>query len=200
VLRISVAVALVVAVAFPGAAFPCGNAVYLEKDDAVKQLKQAEIALEAGDFDKALRLTSWQYEYPDAALARRARMVQQVGALRGGKPQASPMLARTANAEGAKRIAAIVEALEQIRTEAGEKSSDAPLFTARLAEGYLAAGKREEAKGLIEDLAKRDLIPDAHGYLTLAAVRDGKQRDEALGRCKTVAKKKTICVLPSPNA
>jgi predicted Zn-dependent protease len=61
----------------------------------------------------------------------------------------------------------------------------------------LAKINAAEAKTMLEDLARKDLLTTPYAYATLAALRasagDAKGRDEALAKCATMAATKSIC-------
>jgi hypothetical protein len=61
--------------------------------------------------------------------------------------------------------------------------------------------QRAEARGILEDLAKRDLIASPEGYAALASLRsqsgDADGQKLALKRCEAMAKSQDACVLRS---
>jgi predicted Zn-dependent protease len=82
-----------------------------------------------------------------------------------------------------------------------------PWLKTRLAEA-LSRTRRgsREARSLLEQLAKADLIVDAEGYATLARLRkqagDGEGATAALARCTSMTKKAEVCSdepLPPPK-
>ncbi|MSP25301.1 MAG: hypothetical protein EXR75_09090 [Myxococcales bacterium] len=99
--------------------------------------------------------------------------------------------ARTANIEWA------VVAFTALR----EKSKDDAMLASGLGEAMaLLPDKKDGAKELLEDLAKRDVLTTAEGYRALAVLRaranDEAGRAEALARCKNMAKDGSICIAP----
>ncbi|MFT3766473.1 MAG: hypothetical protein QM820_13310 [Minicystis sp.] len=68
----------------------------------------------------------------------------------------------------------------------------------------LAKTQPADARKILEDLAKRDVVTTPYAYAALARLRaaagDTKGRDEALAKCKPMAKVASICTLePAPN-
>lgn len=75
-----------------------------------------------------------------------------------------------------------------LKTELGEAMSRVP-------------ARRAEARAILEDLAKRDLIASPEGYAALAALRsesgDSDGQKLALKRCEAMAKSQDACALRS---
>ncbi len=178
----------------PAPAQACLNAVELSRKEAIKLINDAEAALAAGDAMTALVLLNKKldheegYEVSSSKLDKRIQRVWAVARLRAG--------------DSADIDAAVVVLREQSR----ENRND-PWLQVRLAEA-LSRTKRgqSEARKLLEDLAKRDLIVDPEGFATLARLRKGAKDEagatQALDRCKAMAKKAEICSdapLPEPK-
>jgi hypothetical protein len=110
-----------------------------------------------------------------------------LGAWRGAK-----------STESAANLAWSVEVLER---QASAKSDDVALKT-DLAEAMARVPEhRAEARSILEDLAKRDLIASPEGYAALASLRSqsGDQDGQklALKRCEAMAKSQDACTLRS---
>jgi predicted Zn-dependent protease len=165
-----VVLSLAVLVAAPAIAWACMNPITLAGDAAVKRVKQAEKLLEREKYkEAAAKVSPYEYEFTDEALQRRAMLVYAVASVRRG-------MNRT-------------DELADLRTA----DPDSTVIQARYAEALARFGDPEQASELIEDLVARDLVPDAHGWVTVAQVRTGEGRDEALAKCRAIAKKKSIC-------
>jgi predicted Zn-dependent protease len=179
--RIALAVSVAVALwAWTNPAEACLNGVIMEHDEAVKKVARAQKAMDKGKYRKVLRLLrADHYDFVGAHLLRRIRTLQAVARLRTG---------RTKSAERTLRNLL-------------KKDKDNPFLRTRLAEAM--AGRKGmdaiEAWKILNKLEKEDLIPDAHGYATLAVLRhranDSKGRDRAITRCRAMAKDKSICPL-----
>lgn len=91
--------------------------------------------------------------------------------------------------------------VQVLRRQASAKADDVVLKT-ELAEALARVSEhRNEARAILEDLAKRDLIASPEGYAALAQLRresgdeDGQRL--ALKRCEAMAKSQDACVLRS---
>lgn len=168
-----------------GNAQACLNAVELSRKEAVKLINDAEAALAAGDAVGALALLDGKlaqdegYEVSNDKLDKRIQRVWAVARLRAGDS------------------ADVGAAVEVLRAQAGENPKD-PWLKVRLAEALSRTKKGTgEARKLLEDLAKRDLIVDPEGFATLARLRKGAKDDpgaaQALDRCKAMAKNAAVC-------
>lgn len=165
----------------PAAAFPCGNAVMLENDEASRLVAKAETDLQEGRYQKALkRLYHGDLEVESQALQRRIELVTSTALLR---------LGRFSDAAWA------FDALHQ-------REPKNTIVETRLGETLARLGTkvaREKALAILSSLESRDLVADEHGFLALAKLRDESGdvagRDRALTRCKAMAKDAAICVL-----
>jgi hypothetical protein len=91
--------------------------------------------------------------------------------------------------------------VEVLQRQAQAKADDVALKT-DLAEAMARLPEhRQEARTILEDLAKRDLIASPEGYAALASLRsqsgDADGQKLALKRCEAMAKSQDACVLRS---
>jgi hypothetical protein len=170
----------------PSLAWPCGNAVHLEGDDAIKYLAKIEKLIDAGKYRQARAAMYHEVEYGDSAssrLAARDKDYRALLAIRDPRSKQRP----TWTVKHFKARAA---------TKAGQKDVR---LRAWLAEAYAATGYPELAREILLELRERDLMPDAFAYVTLAAVTTGEARAAALTACKTRTKHEAICQLSAPK-
>lgn len=163
----------------------CLNAVELSRKEAVKLINDAEAALAAGDAAGALSLIDGKlageegYEVSNDKLDKRIQRVWAVARLRAGD-------------------SADVDAAVTVLREQSDAAPKDPWLKVRLAEALSRTKKGGgEARQLLEDLAKRDLIVDPEGFATLARLRKSAKDDagatQALDRCKAMAKNPAVC-------
>ncbi|MRG91006.1 hypothetical protein GF068_03580 [Polyangium spumosum] len=98
----------------------------------------------------------------------------------------------------AKNVAWAVSALERLRADRkNDPSVDTDLGEA-LAK---VSGRKEEARGLLQGLADRDLMATPQGYAALGRLQheagNEAARDAAVKRCSTMAKDSSICDVPT---
>ena len=91
--------------------------------------------------------------------------------------------------------------VDVLRRQSAAKADDVVLKT-ELGEALSRMPEhRDEARQLLEDLAKRDLIASPEGYAALASLRsqsgDADGQKLALKRCEAMAKSQDACVLRS---
>jgi hypothetical protein len=91
--------------------------------------------------------------------------------------------------------------IDVLRRQADKKSDDVSLKT-DLAEALARVSEhRQEARTILEDLARRDLIASPQGYAALAMLRsqsgDADGQKLALKRCEAMAKTQDACVVRS---
>lgn len=170
--------ALVCLVATPTISYACLNGVQWTVDDDIRMVKRAEKQFENGQYGAALKTVQWLHPR-GAALRTRIKDLKAMIEIR----------VHDERTDLTKSIAHI----EARDDEAGHK--DIKLYAWR-AEALLAAGKRDEAKAILDDLHARDLMPDAYGYLALAKLTTGATRLEMWKACRTRAKDKDLCELP----
>ena len=177
-LRAAIAFAVLAAAATP--AWPCLNGTILEGDNAVRTIAQIEGLLDAGQYGQARELlgTDDSVHWLDERVTGRVRDAEMVLAL------------RTAPRRVAKHAVEYFAA----RSKSQPKNLR---YQAWLAEAYATLNKREQALAILSDLHKRDLMPDGFAYVTLAKLSDGVHVDEWLDVCRTRAKVKSICVIPT---
>jgi hypothetical protein len=204
ILAALVASSLVLSVAVPQTADACGNPIRLAGNKAVKKVAELEGKLAAGKNDAVLK-DSFRFDISDAGLRLRAELVFAVAALRAGRDSVPTTwwVMREDLEEGDRTPLGV---LRTLRT----KMKDTPVIDARVAEALLRstdAKATDEASTILEDLAARDVMPDAEAWASLAAVRQIKSdtagRDAALVKCKKVATKSrraAICKVSAPTS
>jgi len=174
------------------AASACPNPIRLSGDKSVQQVRKAERALAYGDLARAAALTSAsEYWFEGSGLARRAGLVSAVAALR--RNQINVVV-------GFQTGHPVLEVLERLHAA----RPDAPLEQARLAEALALGDAASQARAgeMIEDLVARDLVPDAHGWLTAAVVRsaagDSDGAAAALAMCRKRGKRYAVVCEVTP--
>ena len=153
-------------------AWSCVNGMVPPPDSGIEDVKEAERLVEAGKYDDARGVLDRVYY--GANLEERIRDLHAVIALRAP-------LKKEITAWVLPHFRDRMKHLKDVR------------YQAWLAEAQLLHGSQTVALALITDLKKRDLMPDAYAYLTLAKLSIGEQREAALAACRTRAKAKSIC-------
>jgi len=190
------AVVLVISVASPRVArvaHACGNAVVLEHDARVKRLREAQVALDDGDFELARELAREAGE-----AGEEDEVAEDVGDERTALGQrATRILAladvRDARASEAEKRAA-AEALESLR---GGRRDDVVLAAAHGEALARVPGREGEAFAVLAPLLDRDLLgsPFALGALHRLASGRGDARTAAVAssRCLAMAGDGRVC-------
>lgn len=186
----------------PSPAQACGNSIRHRIHKPTKSVKKAEMLLADGKYQQAVDMVRGlypqlhRYQHGDAAaLTLRAQRVAALATVRsegstklGGKLRGADQHARQV------RVAWATMALEiqswhdpidlVLRTELAEALAATPIY-------------RDRAHAMLDDLAKRDLMPTARGYMILAElekVRGQADRSEAAAlRCKEIAGGSGVC-------
>ena len=175
-LRAAIAFSIITALV-PTPAQACLNGTIMEGDEAVKALAQAESLIDAGAYGKAYEIlgsrdgTHWLV---DDRLHVRVNDARMVVALRTSPRQVAKGAIEYFNA----------------RSKAQPKNLR---YRAWLAEAYATLNKREQALAILNDLHKRDLMPDGFGYVTLAKISPNAEVDGWLEVCRQRSKNKSIC-------
>ena len=199
--------ALVSALALPfiglteGTAGACENGVLMVVDTKTPLIARAEKALNEGQFTPAAvgvmqvfpkikntpaassPLASRGLRIMALAIARTEGALSVGGVFSGATPDE-----RTANLEWAittlRNLSKLRPHVPFLKTDLAETLSKVPQY-------------RPEALSILTDLADKDLITSAHGYATLARLReasgDKAGGEAALKRCEAIAKKPNIC-------
>jgi Ni/Co efflux regulator RcnB len=196
----------------------CENPISVELSQVMRRLDHAERELHAGRTREALAdarfvlsATSgrgYPYELVLASPAEEARARRLAGHARD--VQALAIVRRdgridrrrwvpTSRVSETERRAALDWALETLERAA---RSGEPLARARLAEALARfEPRREEARAILSELARADVMPDAWGYRVLAELADRRgdttTRNDAITRCHARAGGDARVVCPS---
>jgi predicted Zn-dependent protease len=212
---ILVVAAAILSTLTPSPGDACENAV-LATEKTVAAVKDAEKILNNGDPAEALRrlraLLGQQVRprkrRPPAKHICELELISDADAFAETTPSAKGLTRRAHriislsniridDCRGKKRAKLLAQAVEALE-EAAKASPNDAVKQADLGEA-LAKTKPSEAKKILEGLAKRDVVPTPYAYAALARLRaaggDEKGRDEALARCKQMAKVESICRL-----
>ncbi len=143
---------------------------------------------------------------PGSLVARAERVLavalsRSRGALPVGSEVPSEVLGSWRGAAADESAANMAWSVAVLKRQSESKSDDVALKT-DLAEAMARLPEhRAEARTLLEDLAKRDLIASPEGYAALASLRrqsgDADGQKLALKRCEAMAKNQDACVLRS---
>jgi hypothetical protein len=123
------------------------------------------------------------------------------GALAVDSEVPADVLGAWRGAKDGESAANLAWSVEVLKRQSSGKADDVALKT-DLAEAMARVPEhRAEARTILEDLAKRDLIASPEGYAALAALRSesGDQDGQklALKRCEAMAKSQDACILRS---
>ncbi len=188
----------------PTPADACGNSIRHKIHKPTKSVKKAEQLLADGKYERAVEMvrglypTVHRFQHGEAnELQLRGQRVVALAVIRsGGQAQVgSKLRGRDVQAREV-RLAWATMALDVqtwhdpddlvLRTELAEALATNPVHHAR-------------AHTILDDLARRDLMPTARGYMILAALEktrgDEDQSQAALNRCKEIAAGRGGCVI-----
>lgn len=191
ILSCSLGLGLGVLASAPTVSEACMNAIELEGNSAVQRIAKAEKQLEKGKLNAARStLATHRFRFADKGHRRRAMLVLSAIEFRSAG-------ATTANWSVQNYITRLEGALKA--------DKDNPLIQSRLAEGYALDRKtHDKARLILNDLAERDLMPDAFGFRNLAILRaadkDMKSAKLALVSCRKLTKRKDVCTLKAVGA
>jgi hypothetical protein len=190
----------------------CMNGV-LATDKTVAAVKEAEKTLDEGDPAEALRLVRASLGQVRPRNRREpakhsCELIGEEDAFEENTPRTKGLTKRARRiislsniridgCKGEKRAEVLAQAVEVLEALAKASPKDAAK-QADLGEA-LAKTSPRQARKILEGLAKRDVVSTPYAYAALARLRaadgDEEGRDEALARCKPMAKVKSICKL-----
>ena len=143
---------------------------------------------------------------PGSLVARAERVLavalsRSQGALPVAKEVPSEVLGSWQGGKASESAANLAWSVEVLKRQSDSKGDDVSLKT-DLAEAMARLPEqRAEARSILEDLAKRDLIASPEGYAALASLRsqsgDTDGQKLALKRCEAMAKSQDACIVRS---
>jgi hypothetical protein len=180
----------------PSPTSACLNGVEMDLNRSNQLLSRAERLLEQGNAKAALSLLDdvrFFGSHVPASLDRRLTRIVSVAELRTGSHD---------------------RGLDRLLDLWQHRGND-PYLQARIAEGLarVAADRPPDSRGhkmlerkalaMLEDLASRDLMPDAEAFATLAALRanagDKSGGEAALARCQQLSRRPGVCGKPADD-
>lgn len=181
----------------PAVGSACINEVQIETNQAVRIVAKADKALQRGKYKRAARLAVRVLDRTSVKVERRARMILALAVIRSGGSVGYKEGKRLPALYG---DAGLKDAARQLQRGIDKHGFDEPRWQAGLAEAKAARGDAKGALVILEDLAARDLLPDAHSFAVLARLRAAKGdvagRDAAAERCRALGGKKAMCAVP----
>lgn len=170
----------------------CVNGVEKRVNDKARMVSMAERRLRRGQHVEALKaIKSLRGMSP--SLMKRARRVQAVAVIQTKGSVAKDGDAPIDASHRADQIGWAIRTLEGQRTRRLD-----PRLNMQIAEGLLLVPERRaEGRKLLEELARRDVMPDARGYAILADLRaeagDKDGSAEAVKRCQRLGGDDAFC-------
>jgi hypothetical protein len=193
----------------------CGGEWYPEVmvDPRIHGVAQAEKALSGGNRLAAAASVIRMMPHiktlkskPGSLVGRAERVLavalsRSQGALAVAKEVPVEVLGSFEGAKSGESNANLAWSVQVLERQSNAKGDDVGLKT-DLAEAMARVPeRRSEARAILEDLAKRDLIASPEGYAALASLRsqsgDSDGQKLALKRCEAMAKNQDACVLRS---
>ncbi len=177
----------------PAHAHACENAV-LATNEVIAGVKEAEKILNQGDPTQARSRI-------EALLGSADAFDERTPSAKGLTNRAMRIIhlanVRIDDRQGEFRKVLLTNAVEFLSSVVKDSPND-PAKKADLGEA-LAKTDPSKAKKILEDLATRDLVTTPYAYAALARLRaadgDEKGRDDAVAKCKQMAKVESICKL-----
>lgn len=181
----------------PAPADACENAV-LATDEVIAGVKEAEKLLNQGKPAQARGRI-------EALLAGAEGFDEQTPSAKGLTNRAMRIISlanvRIDDRQGAFRKVTLANAVRFLSWLVKDSPND-PAKKTDLGEA-LAKTDPPKAKKILEDLANRDILTTPYAYAALARLRaadgDVKGRDEAIAKCKQMAKVESTCKLEQPK-
>lgn len=188
----------------PPPAEACINGVMRQRVPSIKDLQNAEDLIAQGQYKKALRLLKRgnlrrvprrlgaRGSKVRNLIQRRSRLYAAIAIHTGGKYRLDGSCCSRTKASRRGNLKAALRMLPKQK-----KGKADPINDSLRAEALAAMpGGKVKAAAILEDLAKRDLIPTAQAWLTLAKLRkDPAARKDALTRCKRASRDGRMCSL-----
>jgi hypothetical protein len=169
----------------------CMNAT-MSETEAVRNLKEAEAALEEGDVDTTRELAGevhYMYRWlaPESPLFVRATRIEALAYVRD----------RNASDSELARAVDILREVVEPRVERPWPPSPTPVVLADYGEALERAGRNDEAFAVLWPLARKDLIGSAYAYAAFSRAAKAKGDVSfatlAMTRCETIAVKPGTC-------
>ena len=201
--------------AFSPVARACGGEWYPEVtiDPRIHGVAQAEKAMANGNRVAAAASVIRMMPHirslkskPGSLVARAERILavalsRSQGALPLSREVPHELLEAWQGTKSGQSLANLAWSVEVLQRQATSKPEDVALKT-DLAEAMARVPeRRSEARAILEDLAKRELIASPEGYAALAELRsqlgDADGQKLALKRCEAMAKSQDACLLRS---
>lgn len=195
---IVMAAVVVCALGASAPAAACHNGVIYEVDPRVGMIGSANAALDADDAATAARRVLRAFpKLRGAALGGDALTSRAIRVMAVAVARLDGVVSDWPSATPEERDANYVWAMRALRGLATRRPND-PATLTDLGEALSRrAATRDEAKKILELLAPRDLITNAHGWAALARVRlatgDVDGRADAVARCAKMAKVIAVC-------
>jgi hypothetical protein len=205
------AFAAALAVASPGPAEACGNAVVFVTDFTVRSVKLAEDKLNDGDPAAAALLVQHVIKKmtevrevvrrpkpssADLLVYRGLRVLALAAVRRDGELSPSGKTKPDDRRANLFWAVTILEGLAQL------KDRDAATMT-DYGEALAKVGRSTEAKLILEKLSQNDVLATPYAYAALAGLRaaagDAHGQEAALAKCTLMAARKSICDVSIPR-
>jgi len=206
-LAVRLALGLVALAAVPSIsheAKACGDVWIPEVDQRIQGLANAEKTMKDGKIVAAAQSIVRMFPEirtinpgKDGMLGRAQRTLAVALVRADGAIDLDPTWRGKSQAERTKNISWAVGALERLRQQ---KQND-PSVDTDLGEALAKVdGRKDEARGMLQSLADRDLMATPEGYAALGRLQEEagntNARDAALKRCAAMAKDGSICQAP----
>ena len=204
--RFALAFAVVsAAAAFSHDARACGDVFIPEIDHRIQGLANAEKGLRDGKIVASAQSIVRMFPEirtinpgKDGMLGRAQRTLAIALVRTDGAIELDPTWRAKTPEQRSQNVAWAVSSLERLRTQ---RKND-PAVDTDLGEALAKVdGRQEEARGILQSLADRDLMATPQGYSALGRLQhqagNTTARDAAIQRCNAMAKDAEICKVPT---
>lgn len=206
--RFALAFAVVsAAAAFSHDARACGDVFIPEIDHRIQGLANAEKGLRDGKIVASAQSIVRMFPEirtinpgKDGMLGRAQRTLAIALVRTDGAIELDPTWRAKTPEQRSQNVAWAVSSLERLRTQ---RKND-PAVDTDLGEALAKVdGRQEEARGILQSLADRDLMATPQGYSALGRLQhqagNTTARDAAIQRCNAMAKDAEICKVPTSS-